>query len=242
MAAQKFFSTHIDVNGRPVRLKARVNRRAKRLILKVDPIIGEILATAPSQRTLGDAVKFAKESTQWIAKELNKGLAAIPFGEGTSIPLRGVKHEIIQKGGPRTPVRICSLGDQPMIEVGGAAEHINRRVTEWLKRQARADLEQHVVRFCAQLQKPESKIRIRDTRTRWASCSSDGVLCFSWRLILTPPEIMEYVVAHECAHLVHMNHSPAFWRQVAALGVNARAAESWFNANGAKLFSYGVNP
>ena len=231
--------TEINIGERIVPLVVRVNKRAKRLILKVDPIAGEILATAPSKKTAPEAIAFARERTAWIASQLDEKLRAKPFKEGLCTPYRGVMHTIIRDGGPRTPVRV---DDEflPVIRVGGDPEHVNRRIIDWMKREARATLTQKVDHYCAQLGVKRRAIRIGDTRTRWGSCSSEGTLAFSWRLVMTPPEITDYVAAHECAHLIHMNHSPAFWRQVAGLGVNARAASNWFDANGSALFAYGV--
>lgn len=239
MSVDHIIRTEINIGARSAPLVARVNRRAKRLILRVDPVAGEILVTAPSKRTLPEAIRFAKDRIDWIAGQLDDRLKARPFTEGMAIPYRGKSHTILRSGGPRTPVEI---DDEflPVIRVGGDAAHLNRRLVDWMKRQARDCLTERADHYCARLGKKRRGIRIRDTRTRWGSCSSDGVLSFSWRLIMAPAEILEYVAAHECAHLIHMNHSPAFWRELAALGVDARGAANWFDENGATLFSYGA--
>ncbi|MHA7873704.1 MAG: M48 family metallopeptidase, partial [Hyphococcus sp.] len=130
--------------------------------------------------------------------------------------------------------------ETPRLQVGGAPEHLNRRIADWMKQQARAILSERVDHYCARLGRRRSVIRIRDTRTRWGSCSSTGVLSFSWRLIMAPPEMLDYVAAHECTHLIHMNHSPAFWRQLSVLGVDCRKAADWFNETGPELFAYGA--
>ena len=238
MSVNHITRTEINIGERSVPLVGRVNRRAKRLIIKVDPVAGEILVTAPSKRAMPEAIRFANERSDWIAGQLSDDLRGKPFAEGMKIPYRGVDHLIINSGGLRAPVRL----DQeymPVIRVGGEPAHINRRITDWLKREARRELLDRVDYYCARLEKKRGPVKIRDTRTRWGSCSSDGVLSFSWRLILAPHFILDYVAAHECVHLIHMDHSPAFWRKVANLGVDARAAANWFDANGAALFSYG---
>ena len=239
MSVDHITRTEINIDERAVPLVARVNRRAKRLILKVDPVAGEILVTAPSKRAVPEAIAFAHERAQWIASQLDEKLRARPFAEGMRFPYRGSPHTLIREGGPRAPVRI-DAEYLPAVRIGGDAEHLNRRVVDWMKKEARQALTKRVDRYCAQLEKKRGSLRIRDTRTRWASCSSDGTLSFSWRLIMAPDHILDYVAAHECVHLIHMNHSPAFWRRVASLGIDAREAENWFNANGAALFSYGV--
>ncbi|MEM8770455.1 MAG: SprT family zinc-dependent metalloprotease [Pseudomonadota bacterium] len=231
--------TEINIDARAVPLVARVNRRAKRLILRVDAAAGEIHVTAPSQRAVPEAIAFARERGDWIARQLDEALRAKPFFEGGSAPIRGLAHKIVRDGGARAPVRLMS-GPAPTVLVGGAAEHLHRRLTEWLKREARNDLIAAVDRHCEKLGKKRRQIRIRDTRSRWGSCTSDGALSFSWRLIMAPPQILDYVAAHECVHLLHMNHSPAFWRQVRALGVDPRGAEDWFDKHGAQLFAYGA--
>ena len=239
MSVNHITRTEINIGERPAPLVVRVNRRAKHLILKVDPYAGEILVTAPTKRTVGEAIAFAKERAGWIESQLDDALRTRPFTENMVIPFLGQPHVIRRSGGPRAPVRII-LDPTVSIHVGGDEAHLNRRLTDWMKREARTALTERVDRFCTILDKKRRVIRIRDTRTRWGSCSSDGALSFSWRLIMAPPEILNYVAAHECVHLIHMNHSPAFWRRVASLGVDPRAAENWFNKNGAALFSYGA--
>ncbi len=230
--------TEIEIEARAVPLVARVNRRAKRLILKVDPAAGEIHVTAPSKRALPEAIAFARERSGWIAGQLDDSLRARPFVDGGVALLRGVEHTITHAADTRTPVRVAE-DPRPQLIVGGAVAHLNRRLVDWMKREARNDFERAVESYCLQLGRKRRAIRIRDTRTRWGSCSSDGSLSFSWRLVMAPPAILQYVAAHECAHLIHMNHSPAFWRQVIALGADPRAAENWFTAHGAALFAYG---
>lgn len=233
--------TEINIGARPTPLITRVNRRAKRLILKVDPVAGEIHVTAPSKRAVPEAIRFAHERIDWIASQLTDNLRARPFKNGMKVPYEGIDHVILHdeklRGGPRVENDMM-----PVIRIGGRPEHLNRRVCDWLKRQARQKLTESVDRHCAALGKTRRTLRIRDTKTRWGSCSSDGDISFCWRLILTPADILDYVAAHECAHLIHMDHSPAFWRVVRDLGADPRRAADWLNANGPGLYAYGVAP
>ena len=240
MSVNHITRTEINIGERVVPLVARVNRRAKRLIIKVDPVAGEILVTAPSKRTMPEAIRFANERIDWIAGQLSDNLRGKPFIEGLKIPFCGVDHLILNSGGLRAPIRV-EHEYLPIIRVGGEPAHINRRLTDWLKSQARQKLVERVDYYCERLGKRRGSLKIRDTRTRWGSCSSDGTLSFSWRLILAPPAILDYVAAHECVHLIHLNHAPAFWRQLAALDVDARAAANWFDNFGTTLFSYGAS-
>lgn len=230
--------TEINIGGRVAPLVARVNRRAKRLILKVDPTAGEILVTAPSKRALPEAIAFARSRAGWIATQLDDSLLARPFAPDGDALFRGVSHLIVHNPETRRPVR-AETTPQPRLIVGGDGAHLNRRIVDWMKREARKDIADAVARYCVELGVKRRSISIRDPRSRWGSCSSDGAMSFSWRLVMAPPWILDYVAAHECVHLIHMHHGPAFWRQVKALGVNARAAEDWFDIHGAGLFAYG---
>lgn len=233
--------TQINIGARTAPLIARVNRRAKRLILKVDPVTGEIFVTAPSKKSVPEAIAFAQERADWIARQLNDALAAKPFRFGMLAPVEGRYHLITPASG-RTPVRRGAADEtaDPLLLVSGDEKHANRRVTDWMKARARVALTERVDAYCARIARPRRAIKIRDTRTRWGSCSSDGSLAFSWRLYMAPAFVLDYVAAHECAHLVHLNHSPAFWRLVKTLNAEARAAEIWLNRHGPGLFSYGA--
>ena len=239
MSINHITRTEINIGARAAPLIARVNRRAKRLILKVDPVTGEIHVTAPSKRTLPEAIRFAHERIDWIASQLTESLRGKPFAHGAAIPFQGVDHVILHDAGQRAAVRLDN-DLIPAIRVGGQPEHLNRRVSDWLKREARRKLTERADYYCEALGKKRGPLRIRDTKTRWGSCSSDGTMSFSWRLILAPPEILDYVTAHECAHLIHLNHSPAFWRIVRDLGVDPSNAARWLTATGPSLFAYGV--
>jgi hypothetical protein len=228
--------TMIDLGDRNAPVTARVNRRARRLIVKVDAVAGRVIVTAPSKRALPEALAFARTRKAWIRDQLDAGSSAKPFRPGLEFPFRGEVVSVIHGGAAREPV-IC---DGARIIVSGDERHHNRRVTDWLKKQARAVLTDRADHFADALGKRRGPISIRDTRSRWGSCARDGSMSFSWRLIMAPPEILDYVAAHECAHLVHLDHSPAYWRVLSGLGVNARAARAWFEAHGAGLHAYGV--
>ena len=228
--------TTIDLGDRTAPLTARVNARARRLIVKVDAVAGRVLVTAPTKSSLNEAIDFARTRAKWIREQLDEGAPAEPFRDGLVFPLRGEMVRLLCTGAPRDPVR----QDGETVIAGGAARHVNRRVVDWLKRQARDALTERVDHYSDRLGKKRGPISIRDTRSRWGSCAKDGAMSFSWRLILAPPVILDYVAAHECAHLVHLDHSPAYWRVLKGLDIDARAARDWFHANGATLYAYGV--
>ncbi len=228
--------TTIDLGDRVAPLTARVNRRARRLIVTVDAITGRVFVTAPSKRALPEALDFAKTRARWITRQLDQSGGARPFRAGLVFPLRGAPVSVVNDGGPRAGVRL----DGDCLFAGGDEKHLNRRITDWLKTEARRALTDRADHHAAALGRKRGAISIRDTRSRWGSCARNGALSFSWRLILAPPEILDYVAAHECAHLVHLNHSPAYWRVLKGLGIDARAARDWFTENGQGLYGYGV--
>jgi predicted metal-dependent hydrolase len=231
------FETEIDLGDRTAPVTARVNRRARRLIVKVDAAGGRVLVTAPSKRALPEALAFARTRAGWIRDRLDELGPARPFEIGARAPFRGAMIEILS-GGPsaRAAVRL----ENGAIVCSGDARHANRRIVDWMKREARREIADKVDAYARALGRRRGSISIRDTRSRWGSCAEDGALSFSWRLILAPPPILDYVCAHECAHLVHLDHSPAFWRCVRSLGVDARASRDWFAEHGPALYSYGV--
>ena len=155
---------------------------------------------------------------------------------GARLPLRGKLHEI--RAAARGPAPVwCEDG---IIWVRGDAAHAGRRVLDFLKRQARATFETRALYHAAKLGVAPSRITVRDTASRWGSCSSTRSLSFSWRLILAPDFVLDYVVAHEVAHLKEMNHSPRFWAHVRSLVADIEAPQTWLKVHGRELQRYGV--
>lgn len=220
-------------------VRARVNRRAGRIIVRVDPADGAVLVTMPSARALPEALAFIDRQADWIGRELEKCRDGGPFREGMTVPYRGVEYRIIREGGLRAPVRV-EHAPVRLVRVGGDREHLDRRLACWLKGRALSVLRERAGHYSARLGRRHGRIRVRDMSGRWGSCTSGGAMSFSWRLIMAPPEILDYVVAHECTHLVHMDHSPAFRELQATLGVDRVSAGRWLRENGQRLFSYGA--
>ena len=237
-------SSALEIGKWSVPIIARVNRRAKRLILRVDPVANVVTVTAPSARAVPEAIAFAKSRRDWIAGQLSDRFCARPFQPGDIVPFRGEPHLLCHSPGRRAtriaPMNEAVSGAKAFIEVSGAEDHFNRRVCDWMKANAKSTFVEKSDYYCRELNVARGAVTVRDTRTRWGSCSSSGALSFSWRLILAPEWITDYVAAHECTHLIHMDHSPAFWRRLKSLGVDARAANNWLQENGQTLFSYGA--
>ena len=231
--------TLTTIDGRKVPVRLEVNRRARKLILRIDERTREVVAVAPSRKQLSEVAGFAADRIEWLASRLSVIPEANPFSEGAVIPLRGVSCELTMTGAgrmarldPGPPVRLSAPGNPGTFAA---------RVTRYLRREARTDLAQAVTRHCATLGVDARIITVKDTRTRWGSCTSDGRLAFSWRLVCAPPHILDYVAAHECAHLLEMNHSDRFWAEVTRCFGDWKPARKWLHAHGPELHAIGVS-
>lgn len=222
----------------PISVKRRAN--ARRMTLRVSQATGEITLTLPERVDFASGRSFAENHGGWIAARIARRPAAVPFEPGQSVPLRGVPHRIVHWSKARGLTHATADRDgAPIIAVAGEPAHVARRVKDFLRRLALEDLEQAVARHTAQLGIPARKITIRDTTSRWGSCSSQGHLNFSWRLILAPPLVLDYLAAHEVAHLKEMNHSHRFWALTHKLCPRTEEAEAWLKRHGAGLHGYG---
>jgi len=223
----------VSKTGQPVTVKFTVNPRARRLILRLDTEQREAIAVAPSARKLEDAARFASEKVDWIAAQL----AALPTVKALRpegyIQVRGEPCQLTRVGEGR---RASWLNGPPLqLSLPGDEAGFGRRAERALRALAKSDLTQAVSIYCAQLGVEARKVTIKDTKSRWGSCTSDGRLAFSWRLIMAPREVLDYVAAHECAHLLEMNHSPAFWSHVAVCRPNWKKERAWLRQHGKDL-------
>jgi len=165
---------------------------------------------------------------------------AVPFAHGAVLPLRGAEHRIEHRRGVRGTVWIEQAAGQSLLCVAGDEAHVSRRLRDFLKREAKHDLEAASRRAAAALGVNFRRISMRDQSSRWGSCSSTGVLSYSWRLIFAPDFVLEYLAAHEVAHLGHMNHGPRFWALVERTMPRHEEARSWLRKQGASLHRYGA--
>ncbi len=223
----------------PVRL--RRHPQARRYTLRIQTATREVILTIPPRGTLKDAREFAQKHGGWIAARLGRLPEAAPFAHGIVLPLRGVAHRIAHRPRMRGTVWTEADGDgEPLLCVAGREPHIGRRIGDFLRREAKRDLEAASRRFAADLGLAIQRIVVRDQSSRWGSCSTTGVLSFSWRLILAPGDVLNYLAAHEVAHLIEMNHSAKFWRLVQRLCPDHERAKAWLDAHGGDLHRYGV--
>lgn len=224
----------ITIDGEIIPVKLRWNKRARRLILKLNPKEDGIIVTLPHGVAADEGLEMAARNKVWIANQLITESPATSFKDGQFIPLRG--QNTLLKHIPQARGTVWLEGD--VIMIAGEKEFLQRRLSDWLKKQAKNDITPLAHHMAAQLCKKVGRISVRDTVSRWGSCSARGNLSFNWRLIFAPKEILHYVVAHEVSHLKHMDHSPAFWQTVETFDVDAKHARHWLKKNGSRLMKY----
>ena len=228
----------LKIDGKSVQVILRTNPRARRFIVKVDPATGEVSVVAPTSRSLERALDFARKEKDWIAGRLANVPEPIQLEVGSTLLFRGIEHVIRAGDSERSPVWIDREAPRPTMRVSGQPEHAQRRLLDWLKREARRRIDERVAEYSAMLGVKPKRITIRDTSSRWGSCSSARSLSFSWRLVLAPPNVLDYVVAHEVAHLRELNHKPRFWRLVEMIVPDIEKSQAWLSENGALLHRY----
>lgn len=223
--------------GVPARLS--VNPRARRLSIRIDARKGEAVLVAPSERKLGEVVAFARTKTAWMRERLAERPDGAPLEPGAVIPLYGRPTRLIAVGGAGA-ARLIDGPDGPFIQSGGEGEAFARRVENLFKRLARQVLVERTEHHLRTLGQRPVTVSIADTRSRWGSCSPHNrSIRYSWRVIMAPPAVADYLAAHEVAHLVHADHSPAYWSVVHTLVGDHRPYRKWLREHGAALHAVG---
>jgi hypothetical protein len=244
-------------------VELRRSPRAKRFSLKVSHTERAAILTLPNRGRVEDANAFLARHADWLKKQLERLPEPVPFVDGAVVPLRGEPHRI-RFAGPQRYSHVvwretsaasaaspggladwrnlsCLRFDAklPNLYVSGDVEHAPRRFHDWLRSEVRKDIAVSVERHAKTLDCNPKRIAIRDQATRWGSCSTSGTLSFSWRLIFAPPFVLDYVAAHEVAHLREMNHGPKFWRLLRDALPSMHRARSWLKTYGADLHRFG---
>lgn len=213
----------------PVTIELRRSRRARRLSLRVSRLDGKVTMTLPQRSPAAEAEAFAMDKQTWIRARLAESVPVLTVGIGSQVPVEG--RDIAIVAGRRTRYD----PDSGVLEVSRSARAVGPTVAGALKTVARDRLTAASDARAATIGRGYSRITLRDTRSRWGSCTSDGALMYSWRLILAPPAVLDYVAAHEVAHLVEMNHSPAFWAVVSHLCPDWKRHRAWLRQHGEAL-------
>jgi hypothetical protein len=217
-------------------LTIRVNPRARRLLLRIDAAERAVELVLPRGVPAEHGLRFLRAQRGWIAARLEALPRPVPFVEGAVVPVLGVPHRIRSESDPAAPPVAIADGE---IRVRGDLVHLGRRVRDYLVRLARQELARRARLLAARIGKHIARVTVRDTKSRWGSCSAAGCLSFSWRLILAPESVVDYVVAHEVAHLAEMNHGPRFWRVVRSLTPDHATPRAWLNRHRNQLLAYG---
>jgi predicted metal-dependent hydrolase len=231
----------LDLAGAAVRLK--VNPRARRVSLRLDRTRREIVATAPSLRRLPEAAAFARERQQWIAERLAELPVAATLAPGMRIDVFGRPVRLAAAQGRARWIEPLD-GATPQIAAMGEGEGYSRAVILVIRRKALEVLTARTAHWSTRLGAPMPKVSVADAKSRWGSCrpglrGAPGAIRYSWRLALAPFEVADYVAAHECAHLLELNHGPRFWAHVRALVGDERPHRAWLRTEGARLHAFG---
>ena len=225
--------------GGPAWVEWRRSARARRVSLRIDPQSGAVIVTLPMRAAQGAGKALLMDHAHWVSDRLAALPEPIRIVDGALVPLVGAAHRIRHQPGARGGVWLTKGAEGPEIHVTGAPEFLRRRVLDWLRQEARHRLGAMAHAKATLIERQPARVAIKDTRTRWGSCTRDGILSFSWRLVMAPEHVQDYVVAHEVAHLRHMNHGPRFWSLVADLTPHMDTAMPWLRDEGGRLLRVG---
>lgn len=232
--------TQTEVDGQMVEVAVRVSARARNYRLSLPHTGGPVL-TVPHHGRWQEAQAFLNRQRNWLAARLERAAKPVSFTRGAVIPVRGIDHRIVPTGKVRGRVEVLEVDGERTLQVPGEVAHRARRLTDWLKAEAQVDLEKRVAIHARRLGVEYKSVAMRSQATRWGSCSTTGRLNFNWRLILAPSFVLDYVAAHEVAHLVEMNHSDAFWETVERSLPTMSKGRAWLKAHGRQLMVYGID-
>ena len=227
----------IVVDGKIVDLNVHRSERARQILLKIDPRRGAQLII-PHGVTREEALIFAKEKGEWLLNHLANISTPIPFCDGAVVPILGRPH-IIRHSTSTYPYHATVRYQSGELLTDCRQNNSSDRIKKWFRESAREALSIKTQSSARRIGAQVTRISIRDPRTRWGSCSDAGTLSFSWRLFMAPEWVLNYVVAHEVAHLIEMNHSRSFWRLVNDLVGRIDEAKSWLRHSGPQLHRYG---
>ncbi|MCB1516249.1 MAG: M48 family metallopeptidase [Hyphomicrobiaceae bacterium] len=228
----------LDIDGEPVAIAVKPNARSRSYRLTIGRT-GKPSLSVPLRGRVREVEAFLEKQRHWLAARLARAPKPKPFVEGAIFPLRGEEIRIVGTSQLRGTISVIK-GDIPRLLVPGGPEHMARRLTDWLKAEALTDLKDRTGFHAERLGVKPAAITLRSQSSRWGSCSSSKRLNYNWRLILAPPFVLDYVAAHEVAHLREMNHSDRFWALVEQTLPDMARGQAWLKAHGADLMTYGV--
>ncbi len=220
-------------------LNVRISPRARKLMLRLDATERKIHLIVPKRASLKSAYEFARQNQSWIHEKLATLPDAVPYHDGVLIPVLGkqlrltIDHDDIYK---LTKVFI----EDDRLVVRTSLDNPSGRISRFLKKMAEAEFKTIADQKAARIGKKIKVLTLRDMKTRWGSCSTDGRMSLNWRLIFAPLETYDYVIAHEAAHLIHANHGPQFWKLCQELSSDFSTGSSWIAENANELMRFGA--
>jgi predicted metal-dependent hydrolase len=225
----------LDVGGRSLPLTVRRDARARRITLRIEPGGQGLRLTVPKGLREREITDFLDRHQGWLLTKLARFPTSTAVVEGRYIQIRGVAHRIERTGKLRGLTQAVERDGEMVLAVGGGEDHLARRVRDYLKQEARRDLERLARAHAEKTGRKVASITLKDTKSRWGSCSHDGNLSFSWRIVMAPDHVIDYLAAHEVAHLSEMNHSDRFWTICETLCPTFEDSRRWLKRNGAML-------
>jgi predicted metal-dependent hydrolase len=220
----------------PTEVLWRRSARARKVSLRIDPQGGGVVVTLPLRAAQAAGLALLRDNAAWVADRLARLPDPVLFTKGATIPIGGLPHRICHVPGRRGGAWI----EPGALLVCGAPEFLSRRVADVLRAEARRRLSALANAKAAAAGLALRRVVVKDTRTRWGSCTAEGTLMFCWRLVMAPPHVQDYVVGHEVAHLRYMDHGRGFWALVAQLTPHRRLATQWLDAHGPGLMRMGA--
>lgn len=224
-----------EVSGRELSLRIVENVRATRLTLRIDANGRGLRVTVPPGVPAREVESFLERHQGWLETRLAKLPDHPQVRAGIKLPFRGRPHLIVHEPGKRGTVDLREENGVPIMVVYGDEKHLPRRISDFLKREAKREIEALVAKHTTEIGRKAKAIRFKDTSSRWGSCTSDGTLSFSWRIMMAPAPVIDYLVAHEVAHLKEMNHGPKFWALCKHLCPRTEEMRQWLKRNGSTL-------
>lgn len=222
----------VEFGDPPIKIRIKRSARARRYSLRMSNSTGSVNLTVPRFANLDGAIEFAKMQEGWIRKHLAKRVKPKALNFGSTVLFDGVNCEIRQGAGRSVKY------EGGVLYIPGQPDMVAAKLRGYFKTMARERMVAASVYYADKLEKPIGRVTIRDTRSRWGSCTSEGNLMYSWRLIMAPKQVQAYVAAHEVCHLVEMNHSQAYWALVAKIFPDYKVKRQWLKKNGAMLHQY----
>lgn len=223
---------------RPCRVRWLRSARARRVSLRIDAVGGDVVLTLPPRASRKAGLDLLHAHAGWVLSRLEALAPALPFADGARVPIGGQEH-VIRHAPDRRGVAFLEKG---VLVVTGDVAFLPRRVARFLREEALRRITRAAGPHAEALDVRPRAIRLKDTRSRWGSCAPDRTLAFSWRLLLAPDWVLDYVVAHEVAHLREMNHSDRFWALCESRTPHRAAATAWLRHHGASLLRVGEAP